>query len=43
MVTASINKFTFVLPVPVTALSQIVENDISNKATDTIRKTGMAA
>ena len=39
----SLYRFTFVLPVPVTAFSQITDTDINTSATDTIRITGMAA
>ena len=43
IVTISISKFIFELPVPVTAFSQTMENDISTNAEETTRITGMAA
>ncbi len=43
MVITSIPRFTFVLPVPVTALSHTVAIDISTRAVETILITGMAS
>ena len=42
MVKISIARFTVELPVPATALSHIVANDMSNMAIDTTRTTGIA-
>lgn len=42
MVMNSIARLTFVLPVPVTALTQTTEKDIITKAEETILTTGIA-